>query len=304
MPLRVFEGTTHNLPIRSFIPLPGTTATSYDRTTPFLNIREGPVPQRLDEHDAAGVAYECTPERVLVRLPNGGRLLIDGADEIRINAGESSIAALQLFLLNVAVPLVLHRRRRLVLHAAAVEIEGRTFALLGASGSGKSTLALALARRGHAVLSDEVVAMRTDDGHPPAAATGPRCLQVWHDVLARFDVETDDLQAVRPGLQKYYYSLPDRPLHEQPIDTLFLLHSAHVDEVHVEPMTGKETLEALLHHTHRYEYLPGMGLLAPHVALCTRVVEQVCMHRLVCPHHRPLEHQDALCRTLEHAAAA
>jgi hypothetical protein len=45
------------------------------------------------------------------------------------------------------------------LHAAALSVDGRAVALLGASGSGKSTLAAELVRRGFRYLSDEVAAI-------------------------------------------------------------------------------------------------------------------------------------------------
>ena len=50
------------------------------------------------------------------------------------------------------------------LHAAAVVIDGRAVALLGASGAGKSTLTGALARRGHAVLCDDAACLSLEGG--------------------------------------------------------------------------------------------------------------------------------------------
>ncbi len=47
-----------------------------------------------------------------------------------------------------------------LLHAAAVEVHGRALLLVAPSGGGKTTLALALARRGHGLLSDELVPVR------------------------------------------------------------------------------------------------------------------------------------------------
>ncbi len=54
------------------------------------------------------------------------------------------------------------RRRRVVLHAAAVERRGRTLVLAGAHGRGKSTLALALRLRGWRLLADDLVVVEPD----------------------------------------------------------------------------------------------------------------------------------------------
>ncbi|MCT2585753.1 hypothetical protein [Actinophytocola gossypii] len=55
-----------------------------------------------------------------------------------------------------------------VLHASAVEVDGRAVAFVGASGMGKSTLSAALCAAGHALVSDDL--LRVDGGvvHPGA----------------------------------------------------------------------------------------------------------------------------------------
>lgn len=73
-------------------------------------------------------------------------------------------------LLDQVLPLVVGDARRLALHASVVEVDGRGVAFLGASRQGKSTLAAALARRGHAVLSDDCcVLCRTATGFDVAS---------------------------------------------------------------------------------------------------------------------------------------
>jgi len=58
-------------------------------------------------------------------------------------------------LLDQVLPLAVGGADRLALHASVVNVDGRAVAFLGATRQGKSTLAAALARRGHAVLSDD-----------------------------------------------------------------------------------------------------------------------------------------------------
>ena len=64
--------------------------------------------------------------------------------------------------------LALGWRRHLLLHAAAVEKEGRAAILTGESGAGKSTLAALLAARGWRLLGDEFALLAPDTGllHP------------------------------------------------------------------------------------------------------------------------------------------
>lgn len=111
-------------------------------------------------------------------------------------------------LLDQILPLVAGGRDRLALHASVVDVDGRAVAFLGASRRGKSTLAAALARRGHAVLSDDCcVLCRTAGGFDvaptyPGLRLFPENLSgVFGDDGARVDVAhyTSKQRIVPPG---------------------------------------------------------------------------------------------------------
>ena len=61
-------------------------------------------------------------------------------------------------------------------HASSVVIDNKAVLLRGPSGSGKSDLALRLIRQGAALLSDDYVSLREEDGaivaHPPETIAG------------------------------------------------------------------------------------------------------------------------------------
>ncbi len=64
----------------------------------------------------------------------------------------------------VAIHLMLHNA--LVLHASAVETQGKAIAFVGSSGMGKSTLAAALCNLGCALLTDDVLHVENGLAHP------------------------------------------------------------------------------------------------------------------------------------------
>jgi hypothetical protein len=68
------------------------------------------------------------------------------------------------YLLGPVIGLLLRLRGVTCLHASAVALENRAIAFAGSPGAGKSTTAAALARRGHAILSDDIVALEERDG--------------------------------------------------------------------------------------------------------------------------------------------
>jgi len=67
-------------------------------------------------------------------------------------------------LVSQVIPRILNNRGEVVLHGSAVTIGGRGLAFVGRSGSGKSTLVAGFARSGAAILTDDGLMVREDDG--------------------------------------------------------------------------------------------------------------------------------------------
>jgi hypothetical protein len=95
----------------------------------------------------------------LVRFPGLADFQIskDGGEVISRHVPGVPRSTLQHLFLNMVVPLSLSRQGKLVLHAAAVEIQSGAVALVGPAGRGKSTLTASFAGAGHRFLSDDGV---------------------------------------------------------------------------------------------------------------------------------------------------
>ncbi|MGH9700627.1 MAG: HPr kinase/phosphorylase, partial [Candidatus Acidiferrales bacterium] len=114
--------------------------------------------------------------------PDGMQFWIDrGGTKIwAVWPATSSLEDAASYLLGPVLGLVLRLRGTTCLHASAVEIHGRAVIFPGEEGAGKSTTAAALARRGHAVLSDDVVALAERDGIFLVLPAYPY-LSLWED---------------------------------------------------------------------------------------------------------------------------
>jgi HprK-related kinase A len=96
--------------------------------------------------------------------------------------------------------MALGQRRYLLLHAAAVEREGRALLITGPSGAGKSTLAALLGERGWRFMGDEFALVGLDDGLLHAF---PRAVSLKNEALALFpDVAPERLGPLLEGTPK------------------------------------------------------------------------------------------------------
>lgn len=87
-------------------------------------------------------------------------------------------------------------RHELVLHASAVQLDGRALAFVGASGMGKSTLAAALCRNGCELVADDV--LRVDLTDPAVVRVYPGSTESRLRMNARQLADTAPPDAVRP----------------------------------------------------------------------------------------------------------
>ena len=160
------------------------------------------------------------------------------------------------------LPLTLTRRGLAVFHGSAVVIHGTAALFLGPSGSGKSTLAAALGRLGYPILTDDcVVVTDSDDGRPVVAPSYPG-VRLWPDSLARFWDGSDATAPVSLENGKARYATSGALPHSDsatPLGPVFLLATAAVDEVAVEPVGGAAAIgeivscQFVLDHTDRIE---------------------------------------------------
>jgi hypothetical protein len=150
------------LTIRSDVPLAelAPAETSLERRE--LLVRTGKVPAGWQAPDIDPF-FQFTPDGDILRWNAVGAFHLTGNDTIVVQPAENADLRLISFpLLGPVLALYLHRSGRLVLHASAVDVEGRAFVVLGDKGAGKSTLAGALVSNGHRLLSDDLVVVTRD----------------------------------------------------------------------------------------------------------------------------------------------
>ena len=212
-------------------------------------------------------------------VPDGGEIRVapaDGADP----------KAVVLYTLGSAMGLALMLRGALVLHAAAVLVEGKAVLFLGPSGAGKSTLAAAFARAGTPTLGDDTVALWPGTGGAgftvrPAAAS----FKMWHDALSAANVAPDGLASVAERADKYY--LPnERPAEDRPHpvgDVLVLGGAGETAPARVRPLGLLEAVQAVSQNLYRPFLVARLGLREARFRDICTLAEAVPVGRLERP---------------------
>jgi len=189
--------------------------------SPDVWIRRGAVPAHLERAPLVGPAYEAHETSFLLDTPQL-RCRVDNGREVTVDAAPATDpATVETLLLGSPLAALCYQRGLMPLSATAIEVNGAAVAFVGASGSGKSTLGAFLARRGYALLTDDLLPVLAEP-QPTAYAYRSR-LRMWRDVLDVMGLDHRNLDGDRPALQRYRLEPPAISATPLPLRKLYML---------------------------------------------------------------------------------
>jgi hypothetical protein len=197
--------------------------------------------------------------------------------------GHLTIENTATYLLGPVLGLLLRFRGVTCLHASAVAFEDRAVAFVGNEGAGKSTTAAALARKGCAVLSDDVVALSEHEGsffvHPayPYLCLWPESVESLYgsaDALPPLSVNDDKRRLL---LEKQELKFEERSL---PLAAIYILAERRGDSAPVvEDMPVQKAFMTLVANTFATNVLDA-SLRAKEFEVLGRLVPRVPVRQL------------------------
>ena len=234
---------------------------------------------------------------------NEQRLLIQAGQEIIVDAGEEpSNAIIKQAIQGLGLGLLLHQREQYVLHASSVEINGEAIVFIGFKGAGKSTTASALFAKGHALVTDDVLAIDMPKNDPRAFAhPGIPSIKLWPDsVKASLGEDPENVPRIFNQEEKRLLSLGDRfvkaPL---PIRCVYVL--AYAECVGglpiIERLSGSQSCIELIRHSYGIRTMGSRGRNKSHFIQTTELLKRVPVYRLSRP--KSLDHIPLLVQCIE-----
>jgi HPr Serine kinase C-terminal domain len=205
------------------------------------------------------------------------------------------------YLLGPVLGFLLRLRGVTCLHASAVAIGNTAVALVGAEGAGKSTTAAALARRGHAVVSDDIVALEERHGDYFVFPAYPY-LSLWPDSVDILYGPDRTLPSFSPNYDKRQLLLAENRLHFEvrplPLGALYLLGERSAEDAapFVETLAPRDSLLALVADSYATNLIDS-DTRAKEFELLGRLLGVVPVRRL--RPHKDGARIDRLCEVIE-----
>jgi hypothetical protein len=194
---------------------------------------------------AEGAALVRLGEAVLL-VTDGNRATVQWAPEARHQDDDPSW-----LLQGWAVTLAMLQRGWLSVHAATVQVGSQVVAIAGARGAGKSTTAMALRRRGHRLLVDDVTLVQC---HDRRAWVQPfwRNVHLLPDAASQLDLDFGALPMLAGGRAKAAFRPEGPPGGPLELDQIVVLEPREpFSEVSLTRVRGASRMTTLAAHTSR-----------------------------------------------------
>jgi hypothetical protein len=186
-----------------------------------------------------------------------------------------TLADAAVYLVGPILGVLLRLRGMTCLHASAVAFGDCAAVFAGPEGAGKSTTAAALGQRGHAIVSDDIVAIEERGSRFIAFPAHPH-LGLWPDSVAMLYGQQKKLPEFATTWDKGRLLLAENEMkfqeHTLPLGAIFLLGERSADPAapFLEPVPSREGLMELVANSY------GTSLLTPEM----RAREFECLGRL------------------------
>jgi hypothetical protein len=232
----------------------------------------------LDSHEdffiTRGQVVFHVPETAIFLIQEGKRIVVSpfmGSDEDEI----------RLYILGTCIGAILMHRRILPLHGSAIAINGKAYAIIGDSGAGKSTLASTFLKRGHQLLSDDVIPVTLNDENIPIVTPAYPQQKLWLESLTHLGMESNNYQPLFVRETKFAVPVQShfasKPL---PLAGIFELVKGENYEIDIQPVHNLQRFYKFYHHTYRNFFLVRSGLMEWHFNISAKIINKIDLYQI------------------------
>lgn len=272
MMLKYYFYNAHGLTIKSSIKLPGiqykngkaNVKITLGRIYPFTeNCREVDLTEDVKARIRNDFIILLWQNQEICSIKNGSEIILN----ISLDLNEDFI---RLIVLGFAIPLLLYQRRITTLHANAVNLNGKAVVLLGPMGVGKSTTSIALHKKGHNLISDDVLAINTDD--LISVFNGFSSLKLWPEIIEEMGEDPKLSPKLSSISDKRFFQIDNFNHTNYPISKIYSIKNA--DKTFIEEMSPHQSLMELVKATN-FAVIFDRSELIKNLELCKKISMKV-----------------------------
>jgi hypothetical protein len=244
------------------------------------------VPSSLQKATARGIIWELNAGEFLMKFPGVARFLVSAGKEIYLDPEPGADLADALpFLLGTCWGALLLQRGALVLHGAAVAVDGRAYVFCGRSGIGKSSLVAALCESGCQFLNDDVCAVHLDDRGRAVVWPDGRRLKLFEESIRHLALNGRERGVVRPGIAKHYVVPPGSQVFGPvPVGGVYILRDQKAsEEAGLRRLSLIEGAQQLLNRNYRARLSAAMPTHHLQVAATAAMLREAAVFTLTRP---------------------
>lgn len=238
--------------------------------------------QSLNDPCLERIFYFCDAQFFYFSIPDVARFLVLASQKtIVIDAKEGvTPAMIEIWLSGTVMAYLLQYQGDLVLHGAAVLIEGEAVIVSGVSGMGKSTLAHALTLQGYPLITDDVLVIRKDHLGQLRLIPGPSHVKLWSRSLIYFGKETDHKRPISNKIDKFFVPAV---VHQQPVSIRSFYEIKSADHAFVSSILLSKTdaLQCLMRNAYRYFMLKSLKKLPVFFGNCASLSRDIRVYEMV-----------------------
>ncbi len=193
-----------------------------------------------------------------INVRNVASYRVQGGDKVQIHPHENAdIESIKLFLNGSVLGAVLHQKGIIPFHGCSFVYNGQGIIICGLSGSGKSSVTTAFCQNGGRFINDDITPVQIGESGTKILPIKTK-IKLWDDSLQSLNINNDNLQRIRPSMDKFYISLPEKIMTEQPLDHILILSKHNEDIFRANELSGMAKYNVLRNQIYRKSYLKGM----------------------------------------------
>ena len=293
-PIIQHDYIAYGLNIRSEIILEHLVVKGFEH--PDVVIRVGKVPNQIDRVKKTGECWVANDAEFLLSIPDVAKFHVCNGTDITIEPAKSAaMTAIHAFLLGSGFAAILHQRNQVVLHASAVQVDGKVIAFAGYSGAGKSTTAAHFIQKGAKLIADDLSVL--EHGSQISVLSAIPQNKLSGESLEKLGMSSKGLKQIDVDRNKYLVPTKDGfDVGSYPLDAIFVARLRPVSHPTVRRISSKSAIKILQNRTFRRRYICD-GQLPKLFQSWSKIAQNVPMFEIV----RPIEGQslDAVAKLIE-----